>query len=149
MAITAATRTQLIGLSVAMLGQAPGTDRLNQWVADIDGDAMSVDDLANHIAESEAFQSEYPAFLTSMEFAEAFLGSVLPGLDEASMTEAVDIVSGMLDSGTSRGTLALAVVDFLHDVADKGMDHDSYASFGMSAMTMANKVEVASFYTLD
>ena len=149
MAITAATRTQLIGLSVAMLGQAPGTDRLNQWVADIDGDAMSVDDLANHIAESEAFQSEYPAFLTSMEFAEAFLGSVLPGLDEASMTEAVDIVSGMLDSGTSRGTLALAVVDFLHDVADKGMDHDSYESFGMSAMTMANKVEVASHYTLN
>ena len=149
MAITAATRTQLIGLSVAMLGQAPGTDRLNQWVADIDGDAMSVDDLANHIAESEAFQSEYPAFLTSMEFAEAFLGSVLPGLDEASMTEAVDIVSGLLDSGTSRGTLALAVVDFLHDVADKGMDHDSYASFGMSAMTMANKVEVASHYTLN
>ena len=149
MAITAATRTQLIGLSVAMLGQAPGTDRLNQWVADIDGDAMSVDDLANHIAESEAFQSEYPAFLTSMEFAKAFLGSVLPGLDEASMTEAVDIVSGMLDSGTSRGTLALAVVDFLHDVADKGMDHASYESFGMSAMLMANKIEVASHYTLN
>ena len=61
MAITAATRTQLIGLSVAMLGQAPGTARLNHWVADIDDDAMSVEDLANHIAESEAFQSEYPA----------------------------------------------------------------------------------------
>ena len=149
MAITAATRTQLIGLSVAMLGQAPGTDRLNHWVADIDDDAMSVEDLANHIAESEAFQSEYPAFLTSMEFAEAFLGNVLPGLDEASMTEAVDIVSGMLDSGTSRGALALAVVDFLHDVADKGMEHDSYESFGMSAMTMANKIEVASHYTLN
>ena len=149
MAITAATRTQLIGLSVAMLGQAPGTDRLNHWVADIDDDAMSVEDLANHIAESEAFQSEYPAFLTSMEFAEAFLGSVLPGLDEASMTEAVDIVSGMLDSGTSRGALALAVVDFLHDVAMQGMDHDSYASFGMSAMVMANKIEVASHYTLN
>ena len=149
MAITAATRTQLIGLSVAMLGQAPGTDRLNHWVADIDDDAMSVEDLANHIAESEAFQSEYPAFLTSMEFAEAFLGSVLPGLDEASMTEAVDIVSGMLDSGTSRGTLALAVVNFLHDVAMQGMDHGSYESFGMSAMTMANKVSVASHYTLN
>ena len=149
MAITAATRTQLIGLSVAMLGQAPGTGRLNHWVADIDDDAMSVEDLANHIAESEAFQSEYPAFLTSMEFAEAFLGSVLPGLDEASMTEAVDIVSGMLDSGTSRGALALAVVDFLHDVAMQGMDHGSYESFGMSAMTMANKVSVASHYTLN
>ena len=102
MAITAATRTQLIGLSVAMLGQAPGTDRLNHWVADIDDDAMSVEDLANHIAESEAFQSEYPAFLTSMEFAEAFLGNVLPGLDEASMMAAVDSSPACLTAAEPR-----------------------------------------------
>ena len=31
----------------------------------------------------------------------------------------------------------------------QGMDHGSYESFGMSAMTMANKVSVASHYTLD
>ena len=149
MAITAATRTQLIGLSVAMLGQAPGTGRLNHWVADIDDDAMSVDDLANHIAESEAFQSEYPAFLTSMEFAEAFLGNVLYGLDDAAMTAAVELVSGMLDSGLSRGSLALAVVDALHDIAMQGMDHPAYDGLGMSAMVMYNKVHVASHYTLD
>ena len=149
MAITAETRTQLIGLSVAMLGQAPGTDRLNHWVADIDDDAMSVDDLANHIAESEAFQSEYPAFLTSMEFAEAFLGSVLYGLDDASMMAAVELVSGMLDGGLSRGSLALAVVDALHDIAMQGMDHPAYDGLGMSAMVMYNKVHVASHYTLD
>ena len=149
MAITAATRTQLIGLSVAMLGQAPGTGRLNHWVADIDDDAMSVDDLANHIAESEAFQSEYPAFLTSMEFAEAFLGNVLYGLDDASMMAAVELVSGMLDSGLSRGSLALAVVDALHDIAMQGMDHPAYDGLGMSAMVMYNKVHVASHYTLD
>ena len=149
MAITAATRTQLIGLSVAMLGQAPGTGRLNHWVADIDDDAMSVDDLANHIAESEAFQSEYPAFLTSMEFAEAFLGNVLYGLDDASMMAAVELVSGMLDSGLSRGSLALAVVDALHDIAMQGMDHPAYDGLGMSAMVMYNKVHVATHYTLD
>ena len=149
MAITAATRTQLIGLSVAMLGQAPGTDRLNHWVADIDDDAMSVDDLANHIAESEAFQSEYPAFLTSMEFAEAFLGNVLYGLDDASMMAAVELVSGMLDSGLSRGSLALAVVDALQDIAMQGMDHPAYDGLGMSAMVMYNKVHVATHYTLD
>ena len=149
MAITAGTRTQLIGLSVAMLGQAPGTGRLNHWVADIDDDAMSVDDLANHIAESEAFQSEYPAFLTSMEFAEAFLGNVLYGLDDASMMAAVELVSGMLDSGLSRGSLALVVVDALHDIAMQGMDHPAYDGLGMSAMVMYNKVHVASHYTLD
>ena len=146
--ITEQTRTQLIGLSVAMLGQAPGTSRLNHWVADIDDDAMSVDDLANHIAESEAFQSKYPAFLTSEEFASAFLGSLLHGLDDASMTAAVELVSGMLDGGLSRGSLALAVVDALHDIAMKGMDHPAYDGLGMSAMAFANKVEVASYHTL-
>ena len=40
------------------------------------------------------------------------------------------------------------MVDFLHDVAMKGMDHDGYGEFGMSAMAMANKVEVASHYTI-
>ncbi len=35
MAVTAETRTHLIGLSVVMLGSAPGTDLLNEWVADI------------------------------------------------------------------------------------------------------------------
>ena len=146
--ITEQTRTQLIGLSVAMLGQAPGTSRLNHWVADIDDDAMSVDDLANHIAESEAFQSKYPAFLTSEEFASAFLGSLLHGLDDASMMAAVELVSGMLDGGLSRGSLALAVVDALHDIAMKGMDHPAYDGLGMSAMAFANKVEVASYHTL-
>ena len=146
--ITEQTRTQLIGLSVAMLGQAPGTGRLNHWVADIDDDAMSVDDLANHIAESEAFQSKYPAFLTSEEFASAFLGSLLHGLDEASMMAAVELVSGMLDGGLSRGSLALAVVDALHDIAMKGMEHPAYDGLGMSAMAFANKVEVASYHTL-
>ena len=40
MAVTAETRTSLIGLSVVMLGSAPGTDRLNDWVNAIN-DGMS------------------------------------------------------------------------------------------------------------
>ena len=148
MAITAETRTQLIGLSVAMLGSAPGTDRLEEWVDALD-DGMSVDDLANHIAETKAFRAEYPAFDTNMEFAEAFLGNVMYGVSGELMTAAVDLVSGMLDAGLSRGSLALAVVDALHDIAMAGMDHDAYADLGMSAMAFANKVEVAAHYTLD
>ena len=73
---TAETRTGLIGLSVAMLGQAPGTDRLNEWVEASDG-GMSLSDLANHIADSDGFKAMYPALLTNGEFAERFLGNVL------------------------------------------------------------------------
>ena len=148
MAITAGTRTQLIGLSVAMLGQAPGTGRLNHWVADID-EGMSVDDLANHIAESEAFQARYPTFSTNEEFAKDFLGDVLHGVPENIMTAAVDLVTLQLNDGVSRGSLVLAVVDALHDIAEKGMAHPAYGDLGMSAMTMANKVSVASHYTLN
>ena len=148
MAITAGTRTQLIGLSVAMLGQAPGTGRLNHWVADID-EGMSVDDLANHIAESEAFQARYPTFSTNEEFAKDFLSDVLHGVPENIMTAAVDLVTVQLNDGVSRGSLVLAVVDALHDIAEKGMDHPAYVDLGMSANALVNKVSVASHYTLN
>ena len=148
MAITAETRTQLIGLSVAMLGQAPGADRLNMWVADV-SDGMSVDDLANHIAETEAFQTEYPSFLTNMEFAEAFLGSLLHGLSDELMMAAVELVTGLLDGGMTRGSLALAIVDAMYDIHDTGMDHAAYGDLGMSANALANQVEVATYYTLN
>ena len=148
MAITEQTRTQLIGLSVAMLGQAPGTARLNDWAGMVGEDGMSAEDLANHIAESDAFVARYPIFQTSEDFAKEFLGDVLHGVSEGTMNEAVALVTSMLNDGMGRGSLVLAVVDFLHDVAMEGMDHDGYGEFGMSAMAMANKVEVASHYTI-
>ena len=148
MAITEQTRTQLIGLSVAMLGQAPGTARLNDWAGMVGEDGMSAEDLANHIAESDAFVARYPIFQTSEDFAKEFLGDVLHGVSEGTMNEAAALVTSMLNDGMGRGSLVLAVVDFLHDVAMKGMDHDGYGEFGMSAMAMANKVEVASHYTI-
>ena len=146
---TAETRTGLIGLSVAMLGQAPGTDRLNEWVKAADG-GMSLEDLANHIAESEAFQSKYPAFITDAEFAEDFLGDVLgDSVSDTLKTAAVGIVTGLLNGGMSRGELALAVVGVLHDIAEAGEDHAAYGDLGQAAMAFHNKVMVASHYTLE
>ena len=146
---TAETRTGLIGLSVAMLGQAPGTDRLNEWVEAVDG-GMSLSDLANHIADSEGFQATYPAFLTNGEFAGDFLGNVLgDNVSDALMTAAAAVVEGLLNDGMSRGELALAVVGALHDIAGAGADHPAYADLGMAAMAFANQVAVASHYTLE
>ncbi len=146
---TAETRTGLIGLSVAMLGQAPGTDRLNEWVEAVDG-GMSLSDLANHIADSEGFQATYPAFLTNGEFAGDFLGNVLgDNVSDALMTAAAAVVEGLLNDGMSRGELALAVVGALHDIVGAGEDHPAYADLGMAAMAFANQVAVASHYTLD
>ncbi len=146
---TAETRTGLIGLSVAMLGQAPGTGRLNEWVEAVDG-GMSLSDLANHIADSDGFQATYPAFLTNGEFAEDFLGNVLgDNVSAELMTAAAGIVEGLLNGGMSRGELALAVVGALHDIADAGDSHAAYGDLGMAAMAFANQVAVASHYTLE
>ncbi len=132
-----------------MLGQAPGTGRLNEWVEAVDG-GMSLSDLANHIADSEGFQATYPAFLTNGEFAEDFLGNVLgDNVSDALMAAAAGTVEGLLNDGMSRGELALAVVGALHDIADAGEDHAAYADLGMAAMAFANQVAVASHYTLE
>ncbi len=149
MAVTEQTRTGLIGLSVAMLGSAPGTDLLNEWVAAHEG-GMSLEDIANHIAGSDAFQATYPAFLTNAEFAEAFLGDVLGDNVSAELTTAAEgIVVGLLNDGMTRGALALAVVGALHDIAMTGMDHPAYGDLGMAAMAFANQIEVAEHYTLN
>ncbi len=149
MAVTEQTRTGLIGLSVAMLGSAPGTDLLNEWVAAHE-DGMSLEDIANHIAGSDAFQATYPTFLTNAEFAADFLGDVLGDNVSAELTAAAEgIVVGLLNDGMTRGALALAVVGALHDIAMTGMDHPAYADLGMAAMAFANQIQVAEHYTLN
>ena len=150
MAVTAETRTHLIGLSVAMLGQAPGTALLNEWVGAVD-EGKSLEDIANHIAASDAFQTAYPTFLTNEEFAEAFLGSLMSAADvsAALMSAAVEIVVGLLNDGMSRGALALAAVQAMNDIATQGMSHPAYGDLGQSALAFHNKVEVAEYYTID
>ena len=149
MAVTAETRTSLIGLSVAMLGSAPGTDQLNMWVGALD-DGSSLEDIANHIASSEGFQNAYPAFLTNEEFATAFLNSSLGAEVSAELiAAAAAIVVGLLNDGTSRGELALLVVGVLFDIAAQGDAHAAAADLGAAASAFANKVDVAEYYTLD
>ncbi len=148
MAVTADTRTQLIGLSVAMLGSAPGTDRLNDWVDDLDDD-MSVEDLANHIEDSDDFQDEYPAFMTDGEFAEAFMGNLLGDYTTAEVSAmVVEAVEGLLGAGHSRGEVALVVVTAMLAIAAEGESHDLYEALGMASVAFHNKVMVAEHYTV-
>ncbi len=148
MAVTAETRSGLIGLSVVMLGSAPGTDLLNEWV-EASNDGASLEDIAEHIAASDAFQDLYPAFLTNEEFAKAMLDATLGGeVSEALLAAAVDIVVGILNDGTTRAQLALALMNYLGDVIAQGEDHSGYADFGGAAMALLNKFEVAEYHTV-
>ena len=147
MAITAETRTGIITLSVAMLGSAPGTAQLSEWVEAVD-EGMTLEDLANHIASSSAFKALYPVFQTNEDFAMYFLGNVFGGEISADALEAAaDIVVGVLESGTSRGEVALMVVGALHDIAGDP-SHAAQGAFGMAAANLANKTEVAEYYVL-
>ena len=136
-------------MSVAMLGEAPGTERLGEWVASVDG-GMSLEDLANHIAASDAFQATYPNFSTNQEFAEAFLGDLMGGenVSAALMSAAVGIVVGLLNDGMTRGALALAAVGAMLDIA---MDetHPARGDLGGVAVGLYHRIDVAKHYTLE
>ena len=140
----------MIALSVVMLGEAPGTARLGEWVSSVD-DGMTLEDLANHIAASDAFQATYPNFSTNEEFAQAFLGNLMGSEDvpEALISAAVDIVVGLLNDGMTRGALALAAAGAMLDIHAQGMDHPAYGDLGMVAMALANQIAVAEHYTLN
>ena len=141
-----------------MLGSAPGTDRLNEWVNkynDLRNDGMSEAEalgyIANEIAESDAFIAEYPIFLTPGDFAEAFLDNLM-GSEEvpaALMAQAVVLVTGLLNDGMTRGALALAAFQALYQIHDQGEAHAAYGDLGMVANGLFNKVAVAEYYTVD
>ena len=137
-------------MSVAMLGEAPGTARLGDWVDSVD-DGMTLEGLANYIADSDAFQATYPNFTTNQEFAEAFLGNLMGSEDvpAALVAAAVELVVGLLNDGMTRGALALAAVHAMLDINMQGEDHPAYGDLGMVAMSLANKIAVAEHYTLN
>ena len=143
----------LVGLAVAMLGVAPGTDWLNARAKQLDGGA-TLADIANEIQSSSAFEDKYPAFLTNERFAKDFLEALLGGhVDDAVMTAAVDFVAGQL-AGASRGELALALVDALTIIGGEGGSEADMAfralhsgNFGKAAEAFHNKVMVAKYYT--
>jgi len=151
MAISAETRTQLIGLSVAMLGQAPGAKRLNEWVGDLNDEdkPKTIVELAGHIAETEAFTTTYPIFQTSEEFADKFLGGLLAGVSDAAMKAAKDIVLQQLNGGAGRGEVAHGVVVALMGIAEAGSSHAAWADFGDAATAFHNKVAVAEHHTVE
>ncbi len=152
MAVTAQTRDTIIGLSVAMLGKAPGTALLNEWYGVYNasvGKGMSPEaallEVANHIASSSAFTSMYPFFITNAEFARDFLTAAL---GEAPSAEVLALATGLLNGGMGRGEMGLLAVQQLFEIRMQGESHPAYGDFGALAMMFANKVEVATYYTV-
>ncbi len=144
----------LVGLAVAMLGVAPGTDWLNARAKQLDGGA-TLADIANDIQSSAPFEARYPAFLSNERFAKDFLEALLGDrVTDAVMTATVDFVTPQLEGETSRGELALALVSALTIIGGEGGSEADMAfralhseNYGKAAEAFHSKLMVAKHYT--
>jgi Ca2+-binding RTX toxin-like protein len=141
MAITAETRTDIIELAVTALNAAPGTTLLNELVAIVDGGGTLADVAAN-LAASDTFTARYPAFQTAEEFADEWLGNLIPEAGADAMAEAKALVVAAVNGGTTAASLLLQAQAFLSAASE------SDAAFGTSAANFNNKVEVATHHTI-
>lgn len=141
MAITAATRTDIIELVVTAYDAAPGTTLLTELVAIVDGGGTLADVAANLTSRTE-WTSKYPSFQTAEEFADEWLGKLVPEASATALAEAKTVAVGLINGGTSFGALLLEAQTFLSALSETD------ASFGTSAALFNNKTEVATYYTV-
>jgi Ca2+-binding RTX toxin-like protein len=141
MAITAATRTDIIELVVTAYDAAPGTTLLTELVAIVDGGGTLADVAANLTTRTE-WTSKYPSFQTAEEFADEWLGKLVPEASATALAEAKTVAVGLINGGTSFGAILLEAQTFLSALAETD------ASFGTSAALFNNKTEVATYYTV-
>lgn len=141
MAITAETRNDIIELVVVALNEAPGTTLLNELVAIVDAGG-SLADVADALTTSDSWKAKYPAFQTAEEFADEWLGNLVPEASAAALAEGKSVAVGLVNSGASFSDIILAAQSFLSSTAE------SDAAFGTSVANFNNKTEVATYYTI-
>lgn len=141
MAITAETRKSIVQLVVTAYNAAPGTALLTELVNDSVG-GSSLADIATKLTTSTTFNSIYPTFQTSTEFATEFLGKLVPEASAAALAEGIAVVEGVLNGGGTRADVILQAQTFLAALSETD------ASFGSSAANFNNKVEVAEHHTI-
>ena len=142
MAITAATRTDIIELVVLATGGAPGVTKLSELV-EVFESANSLAAVATNLTSSASFKATYPTFQTPEEFGGKFLDNILPGLDSAVKDEGVAAIAAVLNGGGTRADVLIQAAAFLSglDTAD--------ANFGSSAALFQNQVTVATYHTVE
>jgi len=140
MAITAETRQDIIELVVTAFNAAPGTELLNELVAI--ADEGSIADVAAFLTAHAEWSKRYPAFQTAEEFAEEWLGNLIPEADADTMAEAKSIAVGLVNGGATFAEIILEAQGFLSAASEDD------AAFGTSIANFNNKVEVATTYTI-
>jgi Ca2+-binding RTX toxin-like protein len=141
MAITAATRTDIIELVVLANGGAPGVTLLSELVAQIES-GKTLKDIATTLTTSASFKAVYPTFATPEEFANEFLDNIIPGVDPASKAEGVSVIVALMNSGATKADILVEAAAFLGNLSTTD------ASFGGSAALFQNQVAAATYHTV-
>lgn len=144
MAITAATRTDIIKYVVGMFDAAPGSVYLNELVSFIEA-GNSTAKLVDALTKTSIFTSSayYPAYLTNTEFATKFVNALVGNAAaDAEKQWAIDWMAGMLNAGKSRAEVIKTAIDALDSVK-----YDD-AKWGKAAQQFDNQVKVAEYYSV-
>ena len=139
------TQLEILQITQAMFNAAPGSQFLSEFTAIVDNANGSTNQLANVLAATDVFkQSMYADTLTNKEFSTQFVENIVGTLVSAeNKTWAALEIEGMLDAGQSRGDVIQWAATALSSVDTTNAD------WGAAALQFNNKVDVASFYSID
>ena len=141
MAVTAETRQDIIELVVTAFNAAPGASLLTELIA-IFEEQGSLEAVAEAIVNSDEFSDLYPSFLTLEEFAEQWLGRLVPEAPEAARAGAQELAVSLINGGTTPAQIVIQAAAYLSAGVGPSEFSSSFANF-------ANKVAVATAHTVE
>lgn len=142
MASTEATN-EILAVLVGMFDAAPGSAILTQ-LQDAADAGVSLKQLAAVLAAKAQFAQVYPTSDTASAFADKLVANLLGDEVAAEQKEAAhDLIVGKLNAGESRSDVIVDAVQLLLSVPDDN------AKWGDAKAALLNKVEVASYYSVD
>lgn len=142
MAISVEARTEIIALVVGMFGAAPGASVLSSLVASAEA-GQTTAEIAANLANTAEFKSIYPTFLTNGEYATKVVANLLGEATAPAQAEAVVVLTAALNGGMSRSVAMTEAIKFVANTASTD------TAFGTSAVAFDNKVEVATYYSVE
>lgn len=142
MAISVEARTEIIGLVVGMFGAAPGASVLSSLVASYES-GSTISQIAANLSATAEFKSIYPTFLTNGEYATKVVANLLAEASVEAKAEAVTVLTAALNGGMARSTAMVEAIKFVSTTATTN------TTFGTSAAAFDNKVEVATYYSVE
>lgn len=152
MAITVEARSDLISIVVGMFNAAPGAAILSDLTVAFEAGQTRLQ-IATNLAKTAEYLSIFPEFMTNAEFATKLVDNMLGSLvNAAGKAEAVTLLTAKLNAANTstpaakaaaRADASVYALDLLKAVPTTD------GTFGAAAAALANKVEVATFYSVN